>query len=198
MLQEESAGHGVMDCGATENVQGIETAEKELQASQHQFELDKSTTREFRYGNDGTSESLGVLTREAPLTGEVSSHLIEGGAPLLLSVLWLKEMKAVIDFDSNTGMLRAVNNDVVQFPTASSGHLMVPLSGNLTPATDAIAKRYTGFSQEVVPTTRPDEALASQQVRKVLHIAEGAERHAGSYRDGLLAEPKGKRHEAVE
>jgi hypothetical protein len=94
-------------------------------------------------------------------------------------------MKAVIDFDSNTGMLRAESDDVVQFPTASSGHLMVPLSGNLTPATDAIAKRYTGFSKKVVPTTRPDEALASQQVRKVLYFAEGAE-------------PGGKRHEAVE
>ena len=90
-FKQECEQFVVLDCGATTNLGGQETADgtqttmiqSNINPSSVMF-FDRSKTKDFRFGNDHSGASSGVLSLQTKLLGrdvEYKSHMMEGGAP---------------------------------------------------------------------------------------------------------------------
>ena len=92
--------------------------------------MNRQRTKNFVYGNDEIGRSLGEATVTSGLLGEevqTAFHVVEGGAPFLLSATWLRSMQATINIETAVGQFRALSNDCFQLERAPSGHLLFPL-----------------------------------------------------------------------
>lgn len=135
--QDSCKGCAVIDCGATENVGGVETVEAQVERLEAQgfnmaeeLMVDRERRRTFRYGNDQVGESLGLVSFPAGVCGkemEMSFHMVDGGVPFLLSVTFLEDMEATINFKTGQAIFGALSDQVIQLRRAPSGHWLLPL-----------------------------------------------------------------------
>ena len=136
-LKSKCVGKAILDSGASDDIVGVETLQDhgELMdtlgfAAESEISMGRGRTKNFLYGNDASSQSLGEATLTTGQLGcEVSQRfqVVEGGAPFLLSAPWLQSMKATIDFEHAVGQFRALSNSHFQLERAPSGHLLFPL-----------------------------------------------------------------------
>ncbi len=130
-------GCAVLDCGASDNVIGINTLQSLTDLYEDlgfdvraEFDVDRRIHKKFIYGSDHSSSSLGLVQFQAGILGKevkISAHVVEGSTPLLLSSQFLYEYKVAINFRSGAAVFREISNDQVQLERAAGGHLVLPV-----------------------------------------------------------------------
>ena len=130
-------GKAILDSGASDDIVGVETLQDHSEildeigfSADADILMNRQRTKNFVYGNDESGRSLGEATVTSGLLGEevqTAFHVVEGGAPFLLSATWLRSMQATINFETAVGQFRALSNDCFQLERAPSGHLLFPL-----------------------------------------------------------------------
>ena len=168
-------GKAVVDCGATKSLGSVTALENLLRLSRHQHHhVDTNDTPVFGFGNSSEDKCLSTLHLQIKADdqpGVMKIHALDRGqGPILLSVSTLKALKAVIDFSDGSMVLRAVNpRRIVQLEESSTGHLLLPLTGDLLEGA-----RSTTCS---VPALQ-DYVTGEVQVNKDNHI--GNSQHSAS------------------
>ena len=130
-------GKAVIDCGATRSLGSVYALERVL----HQTPLRGSTVDvhnrpTFGFANSEEDTCLSTLHLQLSAGGRLGTlqvHALDRGqAPILLSVSTLKKLKAVIDFEDGTMVLRGIDaNQVLQLEESSTGHLLLSLTDDL-------------------------------------------------------------------
>ena len=130
-------GSAVLDCGASDNVIGINTLQSLTELYEDmgfdvraEFDMDRRIHKKFIYGSDHSSSSLGLVQFQAGILGKeikISAHVVEGNTPLLLSSQFLYEYKVAVNFRSGTAVFKEISNDPVQLERAAGGHLILPV-----------------------------------------------------------------------
>ena len=138
VLEEESKYKAILDCGASESIVGAHTLqhmcdvlEDHGRDPEKEVAVDRTKHRSFLFGNNQTSNALGLAQMTAGIGGEdvkVSMHIVEGQTPLLLSSRWLWEQEAVINFASGKATFKCLGDRQIQLERASTNHLMLPIN----------------------------------------------------------------------
>ena len=107
----------------------------------------------FRFGNGGRQQCLSTATMEVPLNqqlGRMRVHVHEvPGQPVLLSVQALKALKAVIDFETNQIVMKAVDpRKVAQLETTEGGHQLFPLVNDVLEGAHLRQTPFVSLSHE--------------------------------------------------
>lgn len=135
-------GYGVIDGGATKTLGSIEAIQTILDLNEKKHgcsrlaEVDTNNRPTFGFGNSSqdtcvSTASLEVSAGNRPGTLQVHA-LDKGNGPVLISVQTLRRLKAVIDFDSDTMVLRALDpTKLIQLERSASGHQLLPLTDDL-------------------------------------------------------------------
>eukprot|EP00435_Cladocopium_sp_Y103_P063867 s1251_g25.t1 len=138
VLEEETKYKAILDCGASESIVGAHTLQHMCEVlEQHgrdpevDIAVDRTKHRSFIFGNNETSNALGLAQMTAGIGGKnvkVSMHIVEGQTPLLLSSRWLWEQEAVINFATGKARFKCLGDRQVQLERASTNHLMLPIN----------------------------------------------------------------------
>ena len=101
-------GKAILDSGASDDIVGVETLQDHSEildeigfSADADILMNRQRTKNFVYGNDESGRSLGEATVTSGLLGEevqTAFHVVEEGAPFLLSATWLRSMQATINF----------------------------------------------------------------------------------------------------
>ena len=141
-------GYGVIDGGATKTLGSIEAIQAVLDLNEKKHgtsrlnHVDTNNKPTFGFGNSSqdtcvSTASLEVSAGERP--GVLQIHALDRGeGPILISVATLRKLKAVIDFDADLMVLRALDPcELIPLKRSASGHQLLPLTEDLFK--DAIA-----------------------------------------------------------
>ena len=138
VLEEDTKYKAILDCGASESIVGAHTLqhmcevlEKQGKDPEQEISVDRTKHRTFLFGNNQTSNALGLAQMTAGINGEdvkINVHIVEGQTPLLLSSRWLQEQEAIIDFATGTARFKCTGDRTVQLERSSTNHLMLPIN----------------------------------------------------------------------
>ena len=134
-------GKGVIDSGATATLGSVSALEALGENNRQKFgsdriSIDTETAPVFKFGNNGTTSCLStahVKVNCGEKLGDMSIHVHDlSDQPILVSIKALKQLGAVIDFERDEILYKAIcPYSVVPAERASNGHLLMPLNGNL-------------------------------------------------------------------
>lgn len=128
-------GYGILDSGDSDNVIGVDTLQ-DLAAHYEQlgfdpvveFEVNRTTHKNFIYGSDHSSRSLGVVHLTVGILGIqmiLDIHIVDGGTPLLLSAKWLYDMRAHVDFRAGEALFETLSDKKEKRTHGPGNHLML-------------------------------------------------------------------------
>lgn len=136
-LQQESISHAILDCGASESIVGAHTLQKMCDHMESQgvdigqvVKIDRTVSRNFIFGNNQTSSSLGLAEILACVNGatvKLRAHVVEGPTPLLLSSQWLLQHDAKIDFTTGLATFNFTEGEEIKLKRSPTHHLLLPL-----------------------------------------------------------------------
>ena len=136
-LQQESISHAILDCGASESIVGAHTLQKMCDNMEAQgvevkqvVTIDRNVSRNFLFGNNQTSSSLGLAEILACVNGvnvKLQAHVVEGPTPLLLSSQWLLQHDAKIDFSTGMAAFDFTGGEEIKLKRSPTHHLLLPL-----------------------------------------------------------------------
>lgn len=93
--------------------------------------LDPNTQKEFRFGDDRTDNSTGVMSMDTSLVGcpvNYNQHVMNGGAPMLASVMFLRDIDEYVGFKAGIGYSPKLDpHHVYELKRMTSGHLGLAL-----------------------------------------------------------------------
>lgn len=136
------AGYGIIDGGATRTLGSTYALEaianENYKKRQHGgvLEVDTTNTPKFGFGNSSTDRCVStakmrILADSKP--GVLQVHALDKGkGPVLLSIATLRALKAIIDFDSDLIVFRALDDmKMIQATQSQAGHQLLPLTEDL-------------------------------------------------------------------
>lgn len=136
-LQQESISHAILDCGASESIVGAHTLQKMCDHMESQgvdidqvVKIDRTVSRNFIFGNNQTSSSLGLAEILACVNGatvKLRARVVEGPTPLLLSSQWLLQHDAKIDFTTGQATFNFTEGEEIKLKRSPTHHLLLPL-----------------------------------------------------------------------
>ena len=148
-------GKAIVDGGATSSVGSVSALDQILALqTANQFpcsvEVETEDQPQFRFGNNGRTKCLSTTHLGVPLNGASSSMKIHvhdiHDQPVLLSVSALRSLKAVIDFERDEMVLKAVDpSRVVKLEQTPSGHQLFPLAGDIMKDSQLLSQPFHSF-----------------------------------------------------
>ena len=98
--------------------------------------IDPSNRPVFSFGNSSRNRcasTVQMLLEAAGKPGHLQIHTLEEGkGPILLSVETLRTLKAVIDFENDVLVFRALDDTkLIPVSRSATGHQLIPLSSDL-------------------------------------------------------------------
>lgn len=156
-FKKECGEYIVLDCGATSNLNGALTSDRaqhHMMASgkdlAESIEFDTGTVKEFRFGDNQTGYSSGLLSLHTSLFGRkilYQSHTVNGAATFLGSVHFLSKLDAIIMFKRGVGYFPALDPDhIYELKRMASGHLGLALEDDGTRH-----RKYSIKDDKVIP-----------------------------------------------
>lgn len=135
-------GYGIIDGGATKTLGSIHAleavAENNMRKHQdnHVLEVDTTTRPTFGFGNSSRNQCASTAKLKIQAggkTGHLQVHALEEGqGPILLSISTLRTLKAVIDFENDLIVLRALDpKRAIKAERSQAGHQLLPLTDDL-------------------------------------------------------------------
>lgn len=128
-------GYGIVDSGASDNVIGVDTLQDLTSYYEslgfdiaEEFEINRSMHKNFVYGSDHSSQSIGLVHMTVGVLGcefVIDVHIVDGGTPLLLSARFLYDLKAQIDFRSGEAMFPTLAREKCVLVRCPGNHLML-------------------------------------------------------------------------
>ena len=134
------AGKGVIDCGATESLGGVDALEALMllliKRGLMPPEVDVKDRPFFSFGDGERKQVLSrvrFLLKALMKDGSLDIYALEAqGVPILISVKALKALGAIIDFTSGKAHFSRLHPTlVVQLEEAEGGHLLFDLANDL-------------------------------------------------------------------
>ena len=135
-------GMAVIDGGATQTIGSVKALEAVLAKNRQKYgtsglkgvNVDEPPT--FSFGNSTENRCLSTAQLHVQANGgagELRVHTLEcGESPILLSIQTLRSLKAIIDFESDTVVFRALDpHRLVDLTRGSSGHQLLSLTEDL-------------------------------------------------------------------
>ena len=134
-------GYAVIDGGATKTLGSVTALENILAINHRKWgkdqlkEVDRSNRPLFGFGNSTENRCLSTIklgVQAGDHSGELSVHALgQGTGPVLFSVDTLRRLKAVIDFDNDLAVFRALDESrVIKLTRSQTGHQLLPLTEN--------------------------------------------------------------------
>ena len=134
-----AAGMAVIDGGATQTIGSVRALEAVLQKNRQRYGtsgLKGLATEEppsFAFGNSTENRCLStaqIRVQANGQPGELRVHTLESGeAPILLSIQTLRSLKAIIDFEADVAVFRALDpHRLVHLTRGSSGRQLLSLT----------------------------------------------------------------------
>lgn len=130
-------GYGILDSGASDNVIGVDTLQELAAHYEHlgfdpsvEFEVNRTMHKNFIYGSDHSSRSLGVVHMTVGILGVemvIDIHIVDGGTPLLLSAKWLYDMRAHVDFRTGEATFAALSDQKADLIRGPGNHLLLSI-----------------------------------------------------------------------
>ena len=144
-------GKGIIDCGATKSLGSVQALERVIQLSRNGVhKVDTADTPTFGFGNTTEDRCLSTVHLNLDAGGRpgvLKVHALDRGAtPILLSIDTLKSLKALLDFSDGT-MVRGIDaTRIVQLEESSTGHLLLPLTGDIMARSQPAAQAVPSLS----------------------------------------------------
>ena len=138
-------GKAIIDGGATRTIGSVEALARVVDLNQQLRgisgikEVDLSDRPVFGFGNSSKDQCVSTASLEVPLAGNMSTlkiHALDkGSAPVLMSVHSLRKLGAIIDFENDLAVFRAVDpRKVIALECTAAGHQVMPLSSDVMQA----------------------------------------------------------------
>ena len=136
------AGYGVIDGGATKTLGSVHAVEALMECNRAKHGSDGVTLVDpenrpvFGFGNSSQDQCLSTahmrLTADQK-PGMLQIHTLDKGeGPILISIKTLRSLKAVIDFENDLMVLRALDaSKAIPLERSAAGHQLLPLSEDL-------------------------------------------------------------------
>ena len=131
-------GKAIIDGGATSTVGSVDALDRIRsinwdKGKRQDIPIDNQERPSFRFGNNGKTTCVSTAQLNVPLHGADSTmrvHVHEvPNQPVLLSIASLRKLGAVIDFNEDKMILKAVDPcRVIKLERTSSGHQVFPLT----------------------------------------------------------------------
>ena len=138
---EEKFKYGIIDSGATASLGSVDALEDLMIANIQNYgdsKMHVNTAKKptFRFGNGMKKECLSTVNLSIGAgnkKGNMEIHVHDSpGQPVLISRKALAALGAVVDFEENKVIYKAVDpKTVMTLKQAENGHLLMPLSGNI-------------------------------------------------------------------
>ena len=135
-------GKAIIDGGATSTVGSVDALDRIRsinwdKGKRQDIPINNQERPSFRFGNNGKTTCLSTAQLSVPLHGADSTmrvHVHEvPNQPVLLSIASLRKLGAVIDFNEDNMILKAVDPfPVIKLERTSSGHQVFPLTETCT------------------------------------------------------------------
>ena len=129
----------IIDCGASESIIGAHTLQHVCDHysalgldPRKELTIDRTVTRNFLFGNNQTSASLGLASLTAGIHGteqKLPLHIVEGPTPMLLSSQWLEQEEAVINFKTGQACFKSTGDRQIQLQRSPTRHWTLPIDG---------------------------------------------------------------------
>ncbi|CAK8988241.1 CCHC-type domain-containing protein [Durusdinium trenchii] len=140
--QAIAEGYGIVDGGATKTLGSVYAMEALVNANlkKHQdgrvLEVDVNNQPVFGFGNSSRDKCLSTTKMRISANqkdGVLTIHTLDRGeGPVLLSIDTLRKLKAIIDFEEDLVVFRALDpNQVIQLERSQAGHRLLPLTDDL-------------------------------------------------------------------
>eukprot|EP00435_Cladocopium_sp_Y103_P065222 s43_g27.t1 len=134
LLASIPAGFAILDTGATTSVVGADTASRYAQhfAAQGfpppvELEMPPVELRGFSGKVEKTSNGLRWTVKLGELYGSISTYVVPGSTPFLLSRRVLENMEALIDMGQQTITSHKHGMKNVKLSRSANGHLLLPI-----------------------------------------------------------------------
>ena len=140
--QAVTAGYGIVDGGATRTIgstyalEAIASENFKKRQDGGVLEVDCQNTPKFGFGNSSvdtcvSTAKMKIYADSKP--GVLQVHALDRGqGPVLLSISTLRALKAVIDFESDLIVFRALDDKkAIQATRSQAGHQLLPLTDDL-------------------------------------------------------------------
>ena len=135
-------GYGVIDGGATKTLASVTALEAlvERNMDKHNngrvISVDTDNKPLFGFGNSTKDKRLSTTRMgitAANKDGELTIHTLDkGDGPILVSIATLRSLKAIIDFENDLVVFRALDDQrVVPLTRSKAGHQLISLSDDL-------------------------------------------------------------------
>ena len=135
-------GHGIVDGGATKTLGSVHALEalvsENLRKHNHGgvMEVDTSNKPTFGFGNSSRDRCLSTAKMRISANnkdGLLTIHTLDKGeGPVLLSIDTLRRLKAVIDFEHDLVVFRALDDQkVITMERSQAGHQLLSLTDDL-------------------------------------------------------------------
>ena len=135
-------GKAVIDCGATRTVGSIHALERVMEENLKKVgrnnvqEVNFDDKPIFNFGNSSRNQCASTATMMVPMKGQVGQlkvHALDAGtSPVLLSVQSLRQLGALIDFESGLAVFRRIAPDhIIQLERTEAGHFVMPLTSDV-------------------------------------------------------------------
>ena len=164
-LLVSSPGFGVLDSGCGRSIMGMDTYYEFLQLWKEKGIPPPQLIREvnnFRFGNGERETSQFVIRAPVVLAGKsgvIRTALVRGRAPLLISRLALKSLKAKLNFEKNELTLFE-SATTVPLQTNEAGQYVVNLLGEITdPPVE--------FAEVMMSTKEPTSVTETENVENI-------------------------------
>ncbi|OLQ14375.1 hypothetical protein AK812_SmicGene1548 [Symbiodinium microadriaticum] len=163
-----TSGKAVIDCGATKSLGSVEALEHVVRLSQNGVSrVDTEDAPVFGFGNSSEDRCLSTLHLRLAAGGRpgvIRIHALDkGSAPVLLSITTLRALGAMIDFSNDSIVFRKVDDQrVLQLESSSSGHLLLPLTGDILEGAQQATRPVPSLSEYLVQNKSTTDANHSR------------------------------------
>ena len=143
--EEETYCKMVLDSGATSNcgsvpaIQALQKYNLEQTGYDGVIDFDKSQRQTFKFGDAGVRRGTGSVEVEVMENGRAGGLRMQAidtngkYVPMLASIQFLRERKAVVDYGEDTVIFKAIDpRKIIKLERATNGHLLLDLRKDLT------------------------------------------------------------------
>ena len=165
-------GKAIIERGATSSLGSTEALSRvrELQWQRQGKDPLRDITGErpdFKFGDNGKLTCISTAQIAVPFgdqKGKMNIHLHEcSGQPVLVSAKSLRNLGAIIDFDTDQMILKKLNpSKVIRLERAASGHQLFPLAHDIMKQAVDRSTPFTSLLKESANSAEGDHATEAQ------------------------------------
>jgi len=135
-------GMGVLDGGATKTLGSVQAIEHLMAKNQAKHGsdgvagVDLENRPVFGFADSGEAQCLSTVQLQISAAGQpgrLQIHALDkGGGPILISIATLRSLKAILDFENDLLVLRALSTKrVIPLQRSATGHQLIDLTSDL-------------------------------------------------------------------